>query len=449
MLHATRPKTHHILLQIREKIPSLVSAQANPTQDTLQYSLIIIQTLISLVHIPKSIPDKSLILFLPIQAKDLRTTIIPGNGPNSYPQDYSSNARPENYGQASSSSGHYPPGQSFQQRYDPRGLHSDPQDQHRGIYKPPEPSGNRGGFQPYERRSDPRMPLSAEETSDIRRHDSRGARGNPGLNSRDRHQENPFQQHEETKRKRKNDRNTDEQRRDGNNRGGSQRRTARTRASNRGTNSRNSRGNSRNYGRNVYDGDFEMEYDEGSSSDEEAQGSLSGFGRPFDFNTGFSNIFRGFFDGLGSSRDPHSGPFNNIFSNSFFINHPRPRRSQNLFNMLFQQFQGLPSFDFRPMETYFSNNANAGIDINELLGHLASMHPEGQRPANPSHVRSMPTVTVSSKIIASNPTCTVCQEDLKINEPVKKLACEHYFHEDCIMPWLRVQNTCPMCRNPV
>ena len=80
MLHATRPKTHHILLQIREKIPSLVSAQANPTQDTLQYSLIIIQTLISLVHIPKSIPDKSLILILPIQAKDLRTTIIPEMG---------------------------------------------------------------------------------------------------------------------------------------------------------------------------------------------------------------------------------------------------------------------------------------------------------------------------------------------------------------------------------
>ena len=59
------------------------------------------------------------------------------------------------------------------------------------------------------------------------------------------------------------------------------------------------------------------------------------------------------------------------------------------------------------------------------------------------------TINITREILASNSACTVCQEDFKIGEQAKKLQCDHCFHEDCIMPWLRVQNTCPVCRSEV
>lgn len=42
--------------------------------------------------------------------------------------------------------------------------------------------------------------------------------------------------------------------------------------------------------------------------------------------------------------------------------------------------------------------------------------------------------------------CSVCWDDFKLGEEVRQLKCEHIFHEDCIIPWLELHNTCPVCR---
>ena len=42
--------------------------------------------------------------------------------------------------------------------------------------------------------------------------------------------------------------------------------------------------------------------------------------------------------------------------------------------------------------------------------------------------------------------CSVCWDDFKLDEDVRLLKCEHIFHENCIIPWLELHNTCPVCR---
>jgi len=46
--------------------------------------------------------------------------------------------------------------------------------------------------------------------------------------------------------------------------------------------------------------------------------------------------------------------------------------------------------------------------------------------------------------------CSICIENIKINDWYKQLPqCEHYFHADCIDRWLRVRDSCPLCRQTI
>lgn len=41
--------------------------------------------------------------------------------------------------------------------------------------------------------------------------------------------------------------------------------------------------------------------------------------------------------------------------------------------------------------------------------------------------------------------CSVCIEELTEDDTYRSLPCGHYFHPDCIDPWLEQNVTCPMC----
>ncbi|CAH9126932.1 unnamed protein product [Cuscuta epithymum] len=42
--------------------------------------------------------------------------------------------------------------------------------------------------------------------------------------------------------------------------------------------------------------------------------------------------------------------------------------------------------------------------------------------------------------------CSVCLEDFEPREEVTLTPCRHMFHEDCIVPWVTKEGSCPVCR---
>ena len=44
-------------------------------------------------------------------------------------------------------------------------------------------------------------------------------------------------------------------------------------------------------------------------------------------------------------------------------------------------------------------------------------------------------------------TCTICLLELNENQSLRKLVCNHIFHEDCLFAWVgRHEANCPVCR---
>ncbi|XP_063002187.1 E3 ubiquitin-protein ligase RNF115 [Elgaria multicarinata webbii] len=87
----------------------------------------------------------------------------------------------------------------------------------------------------------------------------------------------------------------------------------------------------------------------------------------------------------------------------------------------------------------------SGLDavVTQLLGQLESTGPP---PADKEKISALPTVTVTQDQVDTGLECPVCKEDYTAAEQVRQLPCNHYFHSSCIVPWLELHDTCPVCR---
>lgn len=82
-----------------------------------------------------------------------------------------------------------------------------------------------------------------------------------------------------------------------------------------------------------------------------------------------------------------------------------------------------------------------GLDL--LLQRLAEsdLDRSGTPPAKKEAVEALQTVNIQEVL-----GCSVCLEDFEMGTEVKEMPCQHKFHSHCILPWLELHSSCPICR---
>jgi len=111
---------------------------------------------------------------------------------------------------------------------------------------------------------------------------------------------------------------------------------------------------------------------------------------------------------------------------------------------------GQPHFFGFPMPPLHGNPGDyawgpGGLD--EIVTRLLNQFEGGAPPLTEEQIRNLPQTEITQEQVEKRLQCTVCMDDFKLQEQVRRLPCGHHFHEACIFPWLTRHNTCPVCRN--
>lgn len=90
-----------------------------------------------------------------------------------------------------------------------------------------------------------------------------------------------------------------------------------------------------------------------------------------------------------------------------------------------------------------------GPGLEQVIQQLAENDPNryGAPPASKRSVQGLPNVVINDALVKSDSnSCAVCMNEFEVGLEVKKMPCSHFFHSDCLLPWLELHNSCPVCR---
>lgn len=122
--------------------------------------------------------------------------------------------------------------------------------------------------------------------------------------------------------------------------------------------------------------------------------------------------------------------------------------------------------DDRGFELYYDDGSGSGLQplpptiseflmgsgFDRLLDQLSQIDISGlgrpeHPPASKASIESMPVIQISDAQVKTELHCAVCKEAFVVGDEGREMPCNHIYHPDCILPWLTVRNSCPVCRH--
>ncbi|TVY16046.1 putative RING finger protein, partial [Lachnellula arida] len=115
--------------------------------------------------------------------------------------------------------------------------------------------------------------------------------------------------------------------------------------------------------------------------------------------------------------------------------------------------QGLFASLLNPANVRHGDAVYSQEALDQIISTLMDQHPTSNAPgpASPDAISSLPKKKIDEKMLGpeGKAECSVCMDDVVLDEEVVILPCSHWFHEQCASMWLSEHNTCPICRKGI
>lgn len=90
----------------------------------------------------------------------------------------------------------------------------------------------------------------------------------------------------------------------------------------------------------------------------------------------------------------------------------------------------------------FNNEA-----LDQIITQLMDSNSHRPVPAPEETINALPRAKVAAGSELVNKQCAVCTDNFEVSQEVITLPCTHPYHDECILPWIRTNGTCPVCRH--
>nr|XP_019044725.1 hypothetical protein I302_06638 [Kwoniella bestiolae CBS 10118]OCF23655.1 hypothetical protein I302_06638 [Kwoniella bestiolae CBS 10118] len=116
-----------------------------------------------------------------------------------------------------------------------------------------------------------------------------------------------------------------------------------------------------------------------------------------------------------------------------------------------EEGQGGPGMFFGPAgRANLGDYATSEQGFNDILERLMqAAGPQGPLPASDIVIDGLPRFKFDDEKKLAQSTykdCPVCKDDFAVGDEVVRIPCAHIFHPDCLVPWLKQNGSCPVCR---